>query len=71
MVGNAVPSNFAQALAEKIASDLQEHKKAIKIEGEKISKIRKIIKTKNGTTILFKSKRELERELVTTAKSSY
>jgi DNA (cytosine-5)-methyltransferase 1 len=71
MVGNAVPSNFAQALAEKIVLDLQGYKKAIKSEETKISKIRKIIKTKNGTTILFKSKRELERELVTTAKSSY
>lgn len=71
MVGNAVPPNFAQALAEKIASDLQEYKKPIKIEGAKISKIRKIIKTKNGTTILFKSKIELERELVATAKSSH
>lgn len=67
MVGNAVPSNFAQALAEKIAIDLQRYKKAIKIEETKINNIKKIIKTKKGTTILFKSKREL----AATAKSSY
>ncbi len=71
MVGNAVPSNFAQALAEKIALDLQGYKKVIKTEETKNNNIKKIIKTKKGTTILFKSKKELERELVTTAKSSY
>jgi DNA (cytosine-5)-methyltransferase 1 len=71
MVGNAVPANFAHALAEKIILDLQKHRKAIKAEEMKINKIRKIIKTKAGTTILFKSRRELEKELVTTVKSSY
>lgn len=70
MVGNAVPSNFAHALAEKIVLDLQGYKKAIKTEETKINNIKKIIKTKKSTMILFKSKRELERELVTTAKSS-
>jgi len=71
MVGNAVPVEFARILAEKIILDLQGYKKAIKTEEMKVNKIRKIIKTKTGTTIIFKSKRELERELVTTAKSSY
>jgi len=71
MVGNAVPVEFARILAEKIILDLQEYKKAIKTEEMKVNKIRKIIKTKTGTTIIFKSKRELEKELATTAKSSY
>ncbi|TRZ94665.1 DNA cytosine methyltransferase [bacterium] len=71
MVGNAVPVEFARILAEKIILDLQEYEKAIKTEEMKVNKIRKIIKTKTGTTIIFKSKRELEKELATTAKSSY
>lgn len=71
MVGNAVPVEFARILAEKIILDLQEYKKVIKTEEMKVNKIRKIIKTKTGTTIIFKSKRELEKELATTAKSSY
>ena len=71
MVGNAVPVEFARILAEKAIIDLQEHKKAIKTEDIKVNKIRKIIKTKTGTTIIFKSKRELEKELATTVESSY
>jgi DNA (cytosine-5)-methyltransferase 1 len=71
MVGNAVPVEFAYILAEKIILDLQEYKKAIKTGEMKVNKIRKIIKTKTGTTIIFKLKRELEKELATTAKSSY
>jgi len=71
MIGNAVPVNFAHALAGKIILDLQKYKKTTKTEEIKINKIRKIIKNKNGTTILFKSKKELEKELVTTARSSY
>jgi DNA (cytosine-5)-methyltransferase 1 len=71
MVGNAVPVNFAHALAEKIILDLQKYRKAIKTKEMKVNNIRKIIKTKTGTTILFKSKRELEKELVTAARSSY
>jgi len=71
MVGNAVPTNFAHALAGKIILDLRKYREAIKTKEMKVNNIRKIIKTKTGTTILFKSKRELEKELVTTAKSSY
>ena len=63
MVGNAVPVEFARILAEKIILDLRKFKKAIKAEEIKVNKIRKIIKTKTGTTIIFKSKRELEKEL--------
>ncbi len=71
MVGNAVPVEFARILAEKIILDLRKFKKTIKAEEIKVNKIRKIIKTKTGTTIIFKSKRELERELATTVKASY
>lgn len=71
MVGNAVPVEFARILAEKIILDLQKFKKTIKVEEIKINKIREIIKTKTGTTIIFKSKRELEKELASAAKSSY
>ncbi len=71
MVGNAVPVEVAYILAKKIILDLQEYKKTVKTEEMKVNKIRKIIKTKTGTTIIFKSKRELEKELATATKSSY
>jgi DNA (cytosine-5)-methyltransferase 1 len=63
MVGNAVPVAFAHILAEKIIADLHEYKRNIKIK-EYNNKIRRIVKTKKGTIIIFKSKKELEKELV-------
>lgn len=64
MVGNAVPVEFARVLAEKIILDVQKYKRDIKIKEYK-NKIKKVIKTKKGTTIIFKSKKELEKELTT------
>jgi len=67
MVGNAVPVEFARSLAENIFLDVQEYRRNMKIK-EYNSRIKRIVKTKKGTTILFKSKKELERELVETTK---
>jgi len=66
MVGNAVPVNFAYAFAKKIIYDLQENKKIIKAGETKVNKVREIIKSKKSTIIIFKTKRELEKELVDT-----
>ena len=62
MVGNAVPVEFARILAEKIILDLQGYKRNISIINYR-DRIKKTIKTEKGTTIIFKSRRELEKEL--------
>jgi len=61
MVGNAVPVEFARIVAEKIMADLREYKKASKPK----LKIRKIIKTKKGTTIFFDTSPRHPKELAT------
>ena len=63
MVGNAVPVEFARIIAEKIILDIQEYRRDTKIR-EYNNRIKRTIKTKKGTTILFKSKKELEEELI-------
>lgn len=65
MVGNAVPVEFAHILADQIMIDVQKYKRDIKIKEYK-NRIKKVIKTKKGTTIIFKSRKELEKELTTT-----
>ena len=61
MVGNAVPVEFARIIAEKIMADLREYKKSSKPK----LKIRKIIKTKKGTTIFFDTNTKYSKEFVT------
>jgi len=61
MVGNAVPVEFAHVIAGKIIADLRDYKKTSKPK----QKIRKIIKTKTGTTIYFDISPKRPEELVT------